>query len=392
MAPPSFESMDWPANAEYVAWRKRLETTTDDDDVELKLRVRWYRRTHDAAFAGPPVQRRPSAPASAGRPAPASAAASAAAATAAPPRPRPGAAAATGDSENAITARATSRYLALAFAPLALALTPPAARLLAAAARSPAAALWADHLGSSAYAAALAFSFCAQVLAIRDKHGAPPLRGVRAPGGLAALRDWAARAAGAGAAADGALAAWALLFFANRGSARVGAALAPLAVAAAVQSDDGGGASAGGGWGAEGSAPGARFGRYASLPPRKVRAWLRDRSAWRPDDAAAWSQVAVAFFLAFVRLPLALAAGPAGSARATALLAYYVWSLLRARKSGADGEAAAMRAAWRRVGGWARPRVERAGGAGAARALAFLRERWWDAPGMGGGGGGGGAR
>jgi hypothetical protein len=233
-------------------------------------------------------------------------------------------------------------------------------------------------LGARAYAACLLAALAACLLAVRDKHGLPPLRGVRTPGGLAALRDWAARAASRGVAGDATLAGWALLFLVHRSGARCSLALAPLAVAAAVQEDDGAGGAKGG----------ARLGRFASLPPerlvRGVRSALVRVGAPMPAtaiDALAWGLVATALYVTAVRFPLALFAGPPGSARAAGLLAYYLWSLMRARKrAGVAGDDAA----WRAVGTWLRPRMAaRPALAPVGRVLEVFRVKWWDAVAVG---------
>jgi hypothetical protein len=285
------------------------------------------------------------------------------------------------------------RFLVLLLLPAALLLTPPVANALIKGSSSAAAATFLRPLGARAYAGCLLASLAASLLAIRDKHGAPPLRGVRAPGGLARLQAWVSRAAAQGVAGDATLAAWSLLFFVHRAPARVGVALVPLAVAAAVQEDD-----------KDRKSGGACIGRYVSLPPQRLVAALVQRRLplpllLLPSSAAAATSaglVATALHVTLVRFPLAMVAGAPGSARAAGLLAYYLWTLLRARKRAG---LAADEAAWSAVGRWVRPRLEAVPQlAPASRVLELLRVKWWDAvaaaqggaPGGGGGGGGGG--
>lgn len=378
-SPPSFDAFDFETDERYLAWRSRVETAGVEIS-ELKLRQRFYKRTIDPSFAPPANaddgaasgvrQRRPAATASA-------------AAAAAPP-PRATRTPSRTTTTAPPTARAAARYAVLALLPLALALTPVLARLVAAlplplpsssassasSARPPLAAL-VHAAGAWAYSACLAASFVAQLLAVRDRHGAPPLSG-----GVAALRQWAARALDNGVAREASLAAWALLFLVHRNAARVGLALVPLAVSAAT---DSGGSS-------------AALGPLPALPPRRLVEWWTSARPLGPGLAtaaqiSAWGHVATALYLALARFPLALVAGPAGSARAAGLLGYYCFTLLRARKSASDAAAAAQKEAWRVAGAWARPRIERIGGGGGGggggglgRAYAFVRDRWWDAP------------
>jgi len=359
--PPPFDAIDFATDPDYLAWRARVETSSTEVD-ERKLHHKWYKKTHDPSHEAPPAsdgarQRRPAAAAAAT----AAAAAAAAAAASAPPAPRqrpPPTAPArpTGSTPTAtfLTARNAARLAVQALLPLALVLTPAIARLVGFAGRAlvgrpsssvAAAAALLHDAGAWAYSGALAAAFADRLLAVRDKHGAPPVRG-----GMPALRAWAARALDAGVASQAALAAWALLFFLHRSAARVGLALVPLAVAAAA--GDGGGGGAGGG-----GAGGRILDWWSSARP------LGPRLA-TPTQLAAAAHVATALYVTFARLPLALVAGPPGSARATGLLAYYVWNLLRARKGGGDADAAAMNDAWRAAGAWARPRLERLGGGG----------------------------